>query len=352
MMLGDALLHYRIDARLGAGAMGVVYRAYDTRLERTVAIKQLQDALSELSTARILEEARAASALNHPNIATIYDVVVVDGRAVIVMEYVDGIPLSQLIPAGGLAPSVVIDYGRQIADAVSAAHERGVVHRDIKSSNIVLTGSGRPKVLDFGLARRLPVNASGQVEASAQPTTLGVAGTPAYMSPEALRGEAAAPRVDVWSLGIVLYEMATGHRPYEDGTPFQLAAAVLSQSPVVVPAQRAAAAGRGHHAVSEQAPRPEISSRGRSARRPLRPANGGRPRFPLPTLGAPRGGSHVPWRSLAWSHWPCPWCWPSSVYVTRWGAWSRTRPSHSPSGTGSSWRMSTIRRVIRSSTGP
>lgn len=235
-MIGQLLNHYRIEAQLGAGAMGVVYRAYDTRLQRTVAIKRLQDPSLELSAERMLEEARAASMLNHPHICTIYEVGEIGGHAFIVMEYVDGKTLSELIPNAGLPLKIVLEYGRQIADAVGFAHESGIVHRDIKSSNIVITKGGRAKVLDFGLARRLPAKSGDADHPSVSPhTTMNIAGTPAYMSPEALRGEPSSPPSDVWSLGIVLYEMATGQRPYDGGTPFQLAADVLSPSPIEVP---------------------------------------------------------------------------------------------------------------------
>ncbi len=237
-MIGTLLSHYRIEAELGAGAMGVVYRAYDTRLQRTVAIKRLQDPSPDLSAERMLEEARAASTLNHPHICTIYEVGEIQGHAFIVMEYVDGKTLSELIPNRGLPLKLVLEYGRQIADAVGFAHESGVVHRDIKSSNIVITKGGRAKVLDFGLARRLPAKSGDDGQPSVSPhTTMNIVGTPAYMSPEALRGEPSSPPSDVWSLGIVLHEMATGQRPYDHGTPFQLAADVLSPTPIEVPAE-------------------------------------------------------------------------------------------------------------------
>ena len=238
-MIGQSLGHYRIDAQLGAGAMGVVYRAYDTRLHRTVAIKQLQDPSAEVSGPQLLEEARAAATLNHPNICTIHEVGEIDGHAFIVMEYVDGKALSELIPEHGLPLETVLEYGSQIADAVAFAHAGGIVHRDLKSSNIVITREGRPKVLDFGLALRVPSKSIDELSASSAtsaPTNFDVAGTPHYMSPEAMRGDSSNPRSDVWSLGIVLYEMATGHRPYDgERTPFQLAARVLSDSPVDVP---------------------------------------------------------------------------------------------------------------------
>jgi tetratricopeptide (TPR) repeat protein/predicted Ser/Thr protein kinase len=235
-MTGEWLNQYRIDAQLGAGGMGVVYRAYDTRLHRTVAIKRLQDPRRELSAERVLDEARAASILNHPNICTIYDVAENAGHPFIVMEYVDGRPLSEVIPRAGLPLKSVLEYGQQIADALGFAHENGIVHRDIKSSNIIITHKNRAKVLDFGLARRLPPGTGGDPSVSPR-TTLNISGTPAYMSPEALRGEPSSPATDVWSLGVVLYEMASGQRPYDHGTPFELAAEVLSSTPIEIPAQ-------------------------------------------------------------------------------------------------------------------
>ena len=232
-MSAGFLGHYRIDAHLGAGAMGVVHRAYDTRLDRAVAIKQLVNVPPEVSKVRLLGEARAAAKLNHPNICTVHEVGEVDGHAFIVMEYIDGQPLSAVIPRQGLALETVLEYGIQIADAVAYAHAAGIVHRDLKSSNIVLTPEGRPKVLDFGLALRMPE--AGERSDSTATSEPGVAGTPQYMSPESLRGDSSNPRSDVWSLGIVLYEMATGRRPYDKGNRFELAADVLSDAPVDVP---------------------------------------------------------------------------------------------------------------------
>ena len=237
-MIGQLLGQYRIDAQLGAGAMGIVYRAYDTRLHRTVAIKRLQDVSPEVSGPRLLEEARAAATLNHPSICTIHEVAEIDGNAFIVMEYVDGRSLSDLIPAAGLPVETVLEYGTQIADAIAFAHAGGIVHRDLKSSNIVITRDGRPKILDFGLARRVAgrsIYEPSESLATVAATNPDIAGTPQYMSPEALRGGPSNTRSDVWSLGIVLYEMATGHRPYDERTPYQLAARVLSDAPVDVP---------------------------------------------------------------------------------------------------------------------
>ena len=165
-MIGEFLGHYRIDAELGSGAMGVVYRAYDSRLHRTVAIKQLQRGTPEVTGPQLLEEARAAATLNHPNICTIHEVGEVDGHAFIVMEYIDGSTLSSLIPKHGLPLETVLEYGSQIADAVAFAHAGGIVHRDLKCSNIVITKEGRPKVLDFGLALRVPVASTDEDQQS------------------------------------------------------------------------------------------------------------------------------------------------------------------------------------------
>ena len=238
-MTGELLGHYRIEAQLGAGAMGVVYRAYDTRLHRTVAIKRLKDASQE-SRGRLLEEARAASALNHPHICTIHEVAETAGHAFIVMEYVDGTPLNELIPEGGLPFETAVEYGLQISDALGFAHESGIVHRDLKTSNVVVTRAGRAKVLDFGLARRLPEELVNEVTRSmplSARATTNVVGTPAYMPPEVLRGESASARSDVWSLGVVLFEMAAGRRPYDAPTPYALAAGILSESPIVIPSK-------------------------------------------------------------------------------------------------------------------
>jgi tetratricopeptide (TPR) repeat protein/tRNA A-37 threonylcarbamoyl transferase component Bud32/TolB-like protein len=237
-MIGQFLGHYRIEAEIGAGAMGVVYRAFDTRLHRTVAIKRLQHASPDVAAPRLLQEARLAATLNHPNICTIHEVGEIDGHAFIVMEYVDGRPLSAVIPAGGLPLETALEYGSQIADAVAFAHARGIVHRDLKSSNIVITREGRSKVLDFGLALRVSGRSIDELASSGATasTHLDIAGTPEYMSPEALRGESSTPCSDVWSLGVVLYEMATGRRPYDERTGFQVAAKVLSDLPIEVPA--------------------------------------------------------------------------------------------------------------------
>ena len=152
-MTGQVLGHYRLDAPLGAGGMGTVYRAYDTRLERTVAVKLLTAGSTD--SASVLREARLASALNHPHICAVYEVAEAGDLAFIVMEFVDGQPLSGLIPPRGLPHDDLVRYGTQVADAIAHAHDRGVVHCDLKPQNIIITGDGRAKVLDFGIARRL-----------------------------------------------------------------------------------------------------------------------------------------------------------------------------------------------------
>ena len=152
-MLGTMLQHYLVEARLGAGGMGTVYRARDTELDRTVAIKVLEVAEGE-ARARLLHEARAASALNHPNIVTIHGVQQQGDVAFIVMEHVEGVPLDRAVPDGGLPPAQALGYAIEIADALAAAHAQGIVHRDIKPANVIVTPAGRVKVLDFGIARR------------------------------------------------------------------------------------------------------------------------------------------------------------------------------------------------------
>ncbi|PYR63416.1 MAG: hypothetical protein DMF91_03540 [Acidobacteria bacterium] len=229
-MVGQTLGQYQIQEQLGAGGMGVVYRAYDTRLQRTVALKLLTDAATDLDGRRLLSEARAASGLNHPNICTIYEVGEAGGRTYIAMEYVEGQPLGAIISRSGLSPYLIARYGAQIADALAHAHERGIIHRDLKTSNVVITPEGRAKVLDFGLARRIRGEALSELTRSEKlPVTTTVEGTLHYMAPEVLRGEMADGRADVWALGVVLYEMAAGERPFRGRTGFELTSAILRE---------------------------------------------------------------------------------------------------------------------------
>jgi serine/threonine-protein kinase len=199
-MIGKNILHYKILAKLGEGGMGVVYKAEDTKLKRTVAIKFLprQIAVSDDERERFNIEAQAAAALNHPNIATIYAIEEVDGDMFIVMEFIDGQELRKLlIDNGQLSIDNCLNYAAQIASGLQAAHAKGVTHRDIKSSNIMVTESGQVKIMDFGLAKMV-----GGTHLTKSGTTVGTA---AYMSPEQARGEPVDHRSDIWSFGVVLF---------------------------------------------------------------------------------------------------------------------------------------------------
>jgi len=227
--------HYRLVEKIGAGGMGVVYRAHDDRLNRDVALKFLPDELNHDENARalLIREARTASALNHPNICTIYDVGEVDGKSYIVMEFVSGRSLAEQIPEDGLPVETVIRYGEQIADAMAHAHERGVIHRDLKTPNVIVMPGGRVKVLDFGLAKHM---APGEITLKTQSiSTLtsegAIVGTMHYMAPELFRGEPADARSDIWALGVVLYEMANGKRPFRGRTSYELSSMILHDSP-------------------------------------------------------------------------------------------------------------------------
>jgi eukaryotic-like serine/threonine-protein kinase len=216
---GAHLGPYKIEAPIGAGAMGEVFRARDTRLHRTVAIKVLpHDRVADPDRKRrFLQEARAASALNHPNIVVIYDISSETGTDFLVMEYVRGKNLKELITSQGLPFTEVCRYGAQISSALAAAHAAGIVHRDIKPANIMVTPEGQIKVLDFGVAKLTePVHAEGETRTQIELTTPGiVVGTVAYMSPEQTRGEDLDGRSDIFSLGSVLYEAATGRLPFQ-----------------------------------------------------------------------------------------------------------------------------------------
>ena len=237
-MTGKTLGRYRIIEKIGAGGMGVVYRAHDEQLDRPVAIKVLPaGSLGDPhARARLVREARTASRLNHPHICTIHEVGEADDQAYIAMELVEGQPLSARLASGPLSVEEVLRYALQLADALAHAHERHVVHRDLKSANVMITPDGRAKVLDFGLAKR----SSGEAltEAVTLPMSQGpvtqvgtLVGTVAYMAPEQLRGRVADARSDIWALGVMLYEMVSGARPFEGQTGFELSAAILGQSP-------------------------------------------------------------------------------------------------------------------------
>jgi eukaryotic-like serine/threonine-protein kinase len=240
-MIGKTFDRYRIECRLGEGGTGVVYRAHDLRLGRTVALKLLHEQLHEAPNAwsQLLSEARIASSLNHPNICTVYEVGEEDGQGYIAMEYVHGKPLHVAVPPGGLPADSIASLAAQVADALEHAHEHGIIHGDVKSANVVVTPQGRVKVLDFGLAQRLPQDDLSKLTHSRSSLReIGpIAGTLPYLAPELLRGRAASVRTDLWSLGVVLYEMATGDLPFKGDTAFEISMGIMVDSPALIPPQ-------------------------------------------------------------------------------------------------------------------
>src|SRR5262245_44847838 len=233
-LVGSTVSHYRILGLLGAGGMGAVYRARDERLDRELAVKLLLgDCVDDVTArARLVHEARMASSLNHPHIAHIYEVGEDREHLFIAMELVEGRTLRASIPPGGLPPDTLLMQGLQIADALAYAHEHGVIHRDLKSANIMLNSEGRVKVLDFGLAKRLPERGEAGAPPDLNLTATGVVvGTPSYLPPEVLRGEPADARSDIWALGVVLYEMASGKLPFDRASLGELSDAILNGTP-------------------------------------------------------------------------------------------------------------------------
>ena len=234
-MIGRTLAHYHITAAIGAGGMGEVFRATDTRLNRAIALKVLPADMSgdPDRLARFQREARAVAALNHPNIVTLYSVEEAGGTHFLTMELVEGQSLAQLIPANGLPIDQVLTTSTALADALTAAHDRGIVHRDLKPANVMLTRDGRLKVLDFGLAKEISAtDLDAATIAAAGQTQMGVVmGTPAYMSPEQVAGRPLDHRTDIFSLGILLYEMSSGQRPFHGASSFELASAILRDTP-------------------------------------------------------------------------------------------------------------------------
>ena len=230
---GTRLGAYEVTGFLSAGGMGEVYRARHTVLNRTVAIKTVSTELlaDPWANRRLIREARHASVLNHPNICTIYEVGEAEGAPFIVMALVEGQPLNERLRQTGPALHDALDYGVQIAEALEHAHQHGIVHRDLKSSNIVVDPDGRAIVLDFGLARRLPGDPKGPGTDSTVTGHGALAGTLGYMAPELLLGEPADVRSDVWSLGVVLYELTTGALPFSGRTPFETSSAILGDPP-------------------------------------------------------------------------------------------------------------------------
>ena len=233
----ERLGHYRLLERIGAGGMGEVYRAHDERLERDVAIKIVLPGVSDDLPARLLDEARSASRLNHSNICTIYEVGEENGVAFIAMEFIAGRPLSEIIPRDGLPTEQVLRYGTQIADALAHAHQRHIVHRDLKPANVAVTPDCNAKVLDFGLATKVRAEEIDVVTRSAANLrdSEPLAGTLPYMAPEQLRGEPANTRCDIWALGVLLYEAACGRRPFAGHSGVELTSAILRDPPSPLP---------------------------------------------------------------------------------------------------------------------
>jgi serine/threonine protein kinase len=237
-MIGEKLGHHRLISKIGEGGMGVVYRARDEELNRDVAVKVLAARiLKDHGKDQLLKEAQIASALNHPNICTIYQIGHLEDGFFVVMELVDGLPLSEIASARKLTTGAVIQYGVQIADALAHAHDRQIVHRDLKGANIVVTHDGRVKVLDFGLARQLDeatVDAVTRAQTSID-RERAIVGTLPYMAPEVLTGEKGNYQSDIWALGVLLYEAVTGELPFGGSTPFALSAAILHDLPRPLP---------------------------------------------------------------------------------------------------------------------
>lgn len=233
-MLGRTLGHYRIREKLGSGGMGDVYAAHDTKLDREVALKVLPPEMEERGRERFEQEAKAIAALDHPNIVHVYSVEEADGVHFITMQLVRGKTLTELLPASGFPLAKFFEIAIPLVDAVASAHREGITHRDLKPDNVMVSDDGRVKVLDFGLAK-VKQQLTGLVD-SELPTRAAtreghIVGTPSYMSPEQAEGKSVDARSDIFSLGIIFYEMLTGQRPFTGDTPTAVLSSILKDTP-------------------------------------------------------------------------------------------------------------------------
>ncbi len=237
-MIGKTLAHYEIVQKIGAGGMGEVYRATDTKLHRDVAIKILPAELASdpARLKRFEREAKTVAGLNHPHIVTLFSVEEQEGVHFLTMELVEGQGLDEALASDGLPLSRVLDVGIGVADALCAAHKKGVVHRDIKPANVMITADDRVKVLDFGLAKPIETKSFDDLATQAQPLTVegAIVGTVPYMSPEQLRGQEVDHRTDLFSLGVLLYELTTGRRPFGGATNADVMSSILTERPAGV----------------------------------------------------------------------------------------------------------------------
>lgn len=235
-MVGRTLDHYKILSQLGAGGMGVVYRARDEALNRDVALKLLAPgAIDKVGRDHLRREAQTASSLSHPSICTIHQVGQSGNDFYVVMELIEGKSLSELITLTGLSMDTVARYGTQIADALAHAHDRGIAHRDLKGSNVMVTAEGRVKVLDFGLATRIEREEISELTLSYEALESKLVGTLPYMAPEILRGQKGDHLSDIWALGVLLYEAAGGRLPFRGNTGFEVSSAILREPPPPLP---------------------------------------------------------------------------------------------------------------------